>query len=298
MKYAFLTLIAVYLITFFGCTPDEPHKVQDNKTVSTEKHQVSPEQKPEPSLDTAQTDGKWESIADSATENVLEIIAEEQEEQPAAPERVEQIEEIVVVEPEHAEQIAIVQAEEIPLPTTATVSQPAAAKDEALSDAVVQMETASRELLQLTGALILENRQLKAALKNILQATTEPDAAEESTPARATDSAPQQEPSASEQLGKAIDNVKDAAQQLSDKAADKAGEVIAEKSDAAKLEAARLAEKVDTVIDTTKEMAKDLTRKTVDAASSALDSAKTTVEKTGESIMEKLAPAEKTAPTE
>ncbi len=282
MRYAFLAMVAVYLITFFGCSPED-QKTDHNSATVSEQHvqkEAAPNKEPEQQAENNAADNR-DKVADTASQNVLAVIAEDQDKEPSAEKQEEEFTEKTV---EIKELVDLVNAQKMKKEgiQEASVHPQKPKNTEELAEAFQQMESATRELVQLAGALILENQQLKNILTSLTECPAyQGKACDKTAPhsecpktACPRDKAVEKDAAnTKEKLQKAIDNVGSSAQNLTTEAADTAKQIIAEHSIKAK------------------EVAKELTEKAVQISNAALDSAKTVVNQTGEVIIENLAPA-------
>ncbi len=248
MRYAFLAMVVIYLLTFFGCSPD---KQKENHKPAEISQQHTAQEKPAPA---AGNSSRQQTEAYTAQQP--EKKAAEQQPSAVAGEKREGI--AASSEPEKKEKTA----------------QTTAVKDE-LAEAIVQMENATRELLQLTGALVMENRELKGILTLLTQnaAIQESGAdVQEQQPDQGPETITPEEQSAAAEVKAAISKVGDSAQKLSAEVSNKAKAVIGEQSQKAK------------------KATREFTKKAVNATTTALDNAKTVVNETGEAIDKKLTP--------
>ncbi len=276
MRYAFLALVVVYLITFFGCSPEEqetshkpaatahqqptekkvtpPVEQKEEKQQAEQKYQKASEQTPA-QIETQtekQLADNWNKVADAATENVLEIIVEEEDTKAANKEEKNDAEPVKDKEKEN---------------------------NAALHQAIEQMDDAASELIELSSLLLIENQRLKKMLTTLIECpvvqkgancATAAETPEENGQEKKEQPAQEKKP-ATQSLKEAIDAVEDSAHQVASDVASKTREVLAEQSEKAK------------------KVAKELTEKAVDATNTALDNAKKILDETGKTINKELA---------
>ncbi len=253
MRYAFLALVAIYLITFFGCSPEDEQK-SNHKPAEISQQQT----KEKAAVQEQAAEKQVVKQLDKAEKQLAQQLADQQQAAAVTPAETE--EPAAMAEKKQKEALA-----------------DKASARETLTEAIDQMESATRELLQFTGVLVAENRRLK----EIIAAQAEsPASKEKSTKEQQPDSVQPAEPieqSAAQELKEALNKAGDSAQKLTSEMSGKAKDVIAEQSKKAK------------------KAAIDFTEKAVNATSTALDNAKAVVNETGEAINKKLSPEKEAA---
>ncbi len=265
MRYAFLAMVAVYLITFFGCSPDEQKESPKPAAISqqqTEEKTAAQKQSIEEQLpaEEAPTGQSAEEQVTRQLDKAEKQVARQLEDQQKASAATK-------VKPEEPDALTENEQKE--------GAQDKVAAEETLTEAIDQMEIATRELIQLTGVLVTENQRLKGIVAALVQNTTTGEKAIDVQQQPTQSAAAEQ--SAVQELKEAINKVEDSAQKLTSEVSSKAKEVIAEQSEKAK------------------KAAKEFTEKAVTATNAALDNAKAAVNETGEAIDKKLTPRKETA---
>jgi hypothetical protein len=190
MKYAFIALIAIYLV-IYGCSPDATEKTTDSHeqptAVTAENHEQGdsvavPEHQEKQAADTSAE----QQQSDGTAEQVVIIETTEEPAEVAGPSPDEQVVEPQMVVMPCGREIALA---DIPLDAPCLNMQPVVTQESAAAgDDQQELDAAMQKMVKTTNEMVQVTRQMVVATQELLKASkeiaTKVHAAEETPPAK------------------------------------------------------------------------------------------------------------------